>query len=138
MMLDEKLIQVLTEMQNAATKAAPQVLTLATQTKHWESVGNLAMGFGFLLVAFFIAVLAYRMSHAGIKGYFARERETKFTECTNGETTAFVVAVIGGAASLIVLIIGLVQVLDPWNWVGVYAPKVALFYDIYQKLTSHS
>lgn len=133
-MLEDKTVEILTQMQNAAAKAVPQVMALAVKMTYWNAVGHLIMGGGLLLVVLILISVIYRMTNKTIREYYASDES-----CATGKyETAFVVAFVGGILSAGTFIGALVQLLDPWNWVGVFAPKAALFYDIYQKLTSHN
>jgi Co/Zn/Cd efflux system component len=118
--LDDKISEYVDIISKAAMKAGPQVMQFAIQNQRWCGVQDLAVGCFFLLIAVVCAFLFHR--HA---------KHVK--DC---EEPGLSLAVGSGIVGIITLILSACSLLNIWNWVAVFNPKIALFHDILTKFLS--
>ncbi len=114
-MLEEKFLEVLTRVQDQAVKVAPQALDLAIQHERWEGIGGVTLGAALLALAIISLVIL-----------------TKVGKEDRSDPTPFFLLFTGGAF----LVPGLICFLNPWNWVAIFDPKIALLHDVIVKLTN--
>jgi len=125
--LQSKLLEIIDKLQQAATnaataagKAAPQMLDYAIRITHWDGIQNVLVGFFLLLLA-----------SIGIS-IFVRKWEAICNLSHDDELC--LLCFFGGVAILGTLIGALCLLLDVWNWVAIYDPKVALAHQLLQKV----
>lgn len=129
--LEHKLAELLGQFQSgvsqagaSAAKLLPQVTDLAIRMKFWDGVAHLAC-----------AALALLPAFALFKGvlFFHNLAEEKRAEkdFTTDDIPYQVGAITLGFALLVVSVAICCQLFDPWNWVAVFDPKIALAHDIY-------
>jgi hypothetical protein len=122
-MLDDKIGEYVDIISKAAMKAGPQVMQFAIQHEHWCGVGDITIGFFFLVMTFVFLLLVKKNWTAMIRSSYE-----------DGIPAAVgIVSAIGAACTLVV---ACVQLLNIWNWVAVFNPKIALFHDILTKFLS--
>jgi hypothetical protein len=124
--MDPKVIDFMNQLQLSATQAGRQVLDVAVITMYWQSLTYLVIGGLLSVFGFWLFVFGYRrvmsFSRAVEKGGAS---DVPFHVCAEG---------VLGVVGLCCLVPGLVEFLNPWGWVGVFAPRIALFYQIYDKI----
>jgi hypothetical protein len=116
--LDDKIGEYIDIISKAAMKAGPQVMQFAIQHEHWCGVGDIAIGFAFLFF-FFVA------------GYIVKRN---WAACYDASDEGWIVVPV--IASVICFGVACLQLLNIWNWVAVFNPKIALFHDILTKFLS--
>lgn len=121
--MEDKILELMDSAQKAIVKVAPQAFDLAIQHEKWCGLGSVGLGFGLLIVAFFFGVLGIVL----IKKYWSALADS---DC------GFVLAFAPGA-SIVLFVLSLTQLLNPWNWVAIFSPKIALFHDLIEKFLNH-
>ncbi len=122
-MLTDQLSQYLDYLTKAAAKAGPQVMQFAIQHEHWCGVGDVLIG-GFCAVIAAIGFFILKKHWAIVVSGTDDEIIVAWTGVLGG-----IIGVVSGLAAAIIL-------LNIWNWVAVFNPKIALFHDILEKLLS--
>ncbi len=98
---------------------APAVLELGIQMKFWDGVGTIIIGVSLLGLSILLGMLSR---------YFWRKHRAKlYAGCDFG-------AVFFGMISVLLLVPVGILLLDIWNWVAIFNPKLALAHDIFERL----
>jgi hypothetical protein len=122
-MLDDKIAEYIGVISKAAMKAGPQVMQFAIQHEHWCGIGDISIGLFFLVMTFVFLFLLK-------KNWISMIRQDEYAEIS-------VAIGIGSAiGATCCLIVACIQLLNIWNWVAVFNPKIALFHDILTKFLS--
>lgn len=129
-LLQQKVVEILTQFQEgvsstltAAGKAAPHVVEYAIRVKFYDGLGSIVGGFIALFFLILILGIMYRHRAAIIDS---------FEYCDAPHVSAGAVFFGLGAVILIFPAFGLL--LDTWNWVAVFDPKIALAHDLFEKV----
>jgi uncharacterized membrane protein len=122
--MDSKVVDFMNQLQQGAGQLGRQVLDMATMTMYWQSLAALVVGGVLTIVGLTLFVYAYRK----LRFY------ESIPENISISSLSFWVDGILGVVGLISILAGCIQTLDVWNWVGVFSPRAALFYQIYDKL----
>lgn len=120
-MLEDKVVSYLDLIAKAAEKAGPQVMKFAVAQERWNGIGDVTVGF-FLFVVFLVALWVFN-------------RNLK-AACDN-EDPATGLCIVSGICGLLALVIGCTELLNIWNWVAIFNPRIALFHDILDRFLQH-
>ncbi len=121
-MLEDKISQYLEVLSKAAAQAGPQVMQFAIQHEHWCGIVDVVIGLFFLIVSLFSGIC------------LARNWKRLHANCVYGPDGEMLCL---AAAQLITLVVACLQLLNIWNWVAVFNPRIALFHDILCKFLEH-
>lgn len=117
----------------------PEAIRLAEQITFWNCVQNILTGVLLLIAAItllaFARSLVRRERAAQLEEGWSRNRpfkfNWKFNEWHGVHRYAFMPSVI---LSVSPLILALVKLLNIWNWIGLFDPRLRLAYDVFTKL----
>ena len=119
-MLEEKAVDILNQFEALAKQFAPDVIDAAIGVAQMKGMAGVVNGFVLLL----LAVVAGKLSLAAFR--FCKKKEEGrggYSEWVHGLVAS---ATIGGFAVSVLLLFGLGHLLDFWNWVAIFNPKLAL------------
>lgn len=120
-MLEDKISGYLDLIAKAASKAGPQVMKFAVAQEYWSGIGDIIIGFFFLIVALI-----------GIVLFFRYLKDLRDMVEPGGP-----IALVGGIGGIVSLVVSGLNLLDIWNWVAVFNPRIALFHDILNRFLDH-
>lgn len=104
-----------------ATQHGPQAVDLAAQVVQVDAAGGLVIGTACLLAAVIGGRKAIKVLRAGYDEEW-------------GDGPLIVGGIVGCVVAALVGIFGAACLLDIWNWVGVFNPKLALAHEVFVKL----
>lgn len=122
-MLEQKVVEMLSGMEQAIGKVAPQALELALKQQMWAGLGCIVGGFAALLIGLILIWLPVRVF-----------KEIKAEGVRSGYSPDQAATVVCCIPSGIGLLIALINLLNIWNWVAIFDPKTALFHELVSKL----
>jgi hypothetical protein len=121
-MLEQKMVELMTQAQQAVSKIAPEALELAIKQQFWSGCGTIGGGIIALVIFLVLLVPCIR----AWKGFIAYQQENQWADPA---AELFITAATGVPG-----IIALFQLTDTWAWVSLFDPKTALFHRIFEKL----
>ena len=120
-MLEKKIVDILTQLQNAVVSYAPKAWQIAIAVKRVDCLQSLILGIALLVIAGWpLRLLVIKM--------IGRLQED------NLDAAGFFGGIFGGVAFLVCSVGAAVLLLNVWNWIGVFDPSFALMHDLYRKV----
>ena len=119
-MLEQKVVDILTQLQNAVVSYAPKAWQIAVVVKRVDCLQSLILGL--VLVGGTVGL-----------GLFTKKMLGKVQE-DELDTTSFFGVIFGGIAFVGCGIAASSLLLNLWNWIGVFDPSFALTHDLYRKV----
>ena len=129
--MNEALQTILTKLE---TSWGPAVLDVGTAITFWSCVNYLVTGFVLCIVSFALVQVIRSVYRTLAKHERASyERDVPFADWDEERKMVMSMAAFFGAfGALTAGSIGVCMLLDVWNWVGIFNPKLRLAYDLYQ------
>jgi uncharacterized membrane protein YuzA (DUF378 family) len=129
--MNEALQTILTKLE---TSWGPAVLDVGTAITFWSCVNYLVIGFVLCVASFVLVRVIQSVYRALAKQERARyEKDVPFIQWDEPRSMIMVAtAVLGGIGAIAAGLIGICMVLNVWNWVGIFNPRLRLAYDLYQ------
>jgi hypothetical protein len=121
--LEQKTVEILDKLDAAISHYSPQVYDAAVAAVQVSAIGELIIGF------FFLIPLVFSVKFARVaNSYFIAKNESERFE--GWDTIQVCVAVVYAIIYAICLIVAINHILDAWNWVAIFNPKLALAHKI--------
>ena len=133
-MLEEKLVNILTQIETLSKTMAPEVLNSAIEVTRMNGIIDIVTG----VICFVISMCG---AFAIVKYYKFCIRKKKEYRATGNYTidwdfTIYVPCGIISAISSILLLASIFQLMDGWNYVAIFEPKLALARSIMEAASS--
>ena len=116
-MLEEKAVDILNKLERLTENYAPDVMNVASQTISMKGIASLISG----ILSFCAIYLVWFINKKIIK--FINEQENVIGNC-DYELLRMIAITISCVLCVVLLIIGFVNLLDPWNWIACFNPEL--------------
>lgn len=112
--------QAIAKLGELVSKHGPQAVDLAASVVQVDAMGNLIRGGAFGVAALVATALCFSF--------------WRWILSDEGDGEAAGLACLGSGAALVLWVFALVPVLNVWNWVALYEPRLALAHEVLNKV----
>ena len=122
--LEQKAVDILDKLEKLTTQYAPEVLDAAASAVRVTGIGNIITGIGSMVSAAIVIWIAKNFANICRK---KKEEEGYMSEWELGMGLSLAV---GGITGSVLSIVFLFRLLNIWNWIAIFNPKLALAHKI--------
>jgi hypothetical protein len=129
--MNEALTQILNRLQS---EWIPSALELGVRITFWNCVGNIVIGFIFLVIAVsvpFIIRKVYRVLKSQETTTY-KGMNLKFDDWDDWrKETIYAIVFLSSIVIVLTSLVAFANLFNIWNWIGIFDPQLRLAYDIY-------
>ena len=122
--LEVKAVEILDKLDSLVTQYTPDIIEGATSVVQISAVGDLVQGLFMTLGACFLVWLTYKSAM-----YFEKKKK-EGAPYNSWEIGIFLSYIVGGFISFVLVTAGIGAILEIWNWVAIWNPKLALAHKV--------